>query len=189
MAPEIILNNKNFNNTIDIWSIGIIIYELLAGCYLFDIYKENQINGNHFKNYTLNKKSKITTDYAYTNSDYSYDKSYKLEYLSSFSIRHGEAVAIGIALDCVYSHLIGNISKEDLNRIIDLIQKLGFDIYHPALAENDKINLYKGLQEFQEHLGGQLTITLLLALGKGIEVHEIDFEMVKQSVDYLANLA
>jgi hypothetical protein len=28
-----------------------------------------------------------------------------------------------------------------------------------------------------------------LALGKGIEVHEIDFETVKKSVDYLANLA
>lgn len=121
--------------------------------------------------------------------DFGHWAAHKLEYLSSFSIRHGEAVAIGIALDCVYSHLIGNISKEDLDRIIGLIKKLGFDIYHPALAENDKINLYKGLQEFQEHLGGQLTITLLLALGKGIEVHEIDFEMVKKSVDYLANLA
>ncbi len=121
--------------------------------------------------------------------DFGHWPAHKLEYLSSFSIRHGEAVAIGIALDCVYSHLIGNISKEDLDRIIGLIKKLGFDIYHPALAENDKINLYKGLQEFQEHLGGQLTITLLLALGKEIEVHEIDFEMVKKSVDYLANLA
>ena len=54
---------------------------------------------------------------------------------------------------------------------------------------NGLVEEVKGLQEFQEHLGGQLTITLLLALGKGIEVHEIDFEMVKKSVDYLANLA
>ena len=54
-----------------------------------------------------------------------------------------------------------------------------------ALAENDKINLWKGLNEFREHLGGRLTITLLEGLGKGIEVHEIDFELVKQAVDYL----
>lgn len=121
--------------------------------------------------------------------DFGHWAAHKLEYLSSFSIRHGEAVAIGIALDCIYSHLIGNISIEELGRIIQLIKKLGFNIYHPALSENDKINLFEGLQEFQDHLGGQLTITLLSELGVGIEVHEIDFEIVKQSVDYLAKLA
>jgi hypothetical protein len=64
--------------------------------------------------------------------------------------------------------------------------RLSRPIYY---IENDKINLYKGLQEFQDHLGGQLTITLLEALGKGVEVHEINFDIVKRSVDYLANLA
>lgn len=121
--------------------------------------------------------------------DFGHWAAHKLEYLSSFSIRHGEAVAIGIALDCIYSHLIGNISVEELGRIVELIKKLGFNIYHPALSENDKINLFEGLQEFQDHLGGQLTITLLSELGVGIEVHEIDFEIVKQSVDHLAKLA
>lgn len=118
--------------------------------------------------------------------DFGHWAAHKLEYLSNFQIRHGEAVAIGIALDCVYSNLLGNISHTDLHRILDLIQTLGFDIFHPGLAENDKINLFKGLQEFQDHLGGQLTITLLSALGKGVEVHEMDFELVKKSVDYLA---
>jgi 3-dehydroquinate synthase len=53
------------------------------------------------------------------------------------------------------------------------------------LAERDKINLWEGLNEFREHLGGRLTITLLETLGKGYEVHEMDFELVKQAVDYL----
>jgi 3-dehydroquinate synthase len=65
------------------------------------------------------------------------------------------------------------------------LETLGFKIYHEALAENDKINLWKGLNEFREHLGGQLTITILHTLGKGIEVHEIDFELVKKAVDIL----
>jgi 3-dehydroquinate synthase len=118
--------------------------------------------------------------------DFGHWAAHKLEYLTNFEIRHGEAVAIGIALDSVYSHLKGQITAEELARIISLLKKLGFDIYHPALAENDKINLWKGLQEFQEHLGGELTITLLEALGKGVEVHQIDFELMKQSVDILA---
>jgi 3-dehydroquinate synthase len=118
--------------------------------------------------------------------DFGHWAAHKLEYLANFEIRHGEAVAIGIALDSVYSHLKGNISANDLERILVVIEKLGFEIFHEKLAENDKLNLWKGLNEFREHLGGQLTITLLEALGKGVEVHEIDFELVKQSVDILA---
>lgn len=120
--------------------------------------------------------------------DFGHWAAHKLEYLTNFEIRHGEAVAIGIALDSVYSHLKGQISGEELHRIVKLFQTLGFEIYHPALADNDKINLWKGLNEFREHLGGELTITLLEALGKGVEVHEIDFELIKKSVDILSKL-
>ena len=140
MAPEIILNNKNFNNTIDIWSIGIIIYELLAGCYLFDIYKENQINGNHFKNYTLNKKSKITTDYAYTNSDYSYDKSYKLEYLSllyNYKFILGDNnILYGNDLDIFYS-----------NNLKDILRKILFEYNEKKESYEKIINGQKVNQE------------------------------------------
>ena len=121
--------------------------------------------------------------------DFGHWAAHKLEYLSDFKIRHGEAVAIGIALDSIYSHLMGYLTKEEVNRVISLLQKLGFAIFHSALAENDKVNLTNGLNEFREHLGGQLTITLLEKLGKGVEVHEMDFEIIKKSVDYLAQIA
>lgn len=120
--------------------------------------------------------------------DFGHWAAHKLEYLTNFEIRHGEAVAIGIALDSVYSFLKGDLSESDIERILMLLQNLGFKIYHPALSENDKINLWKGLNEFREHLGGQLTITLLKKLGKGVEVHEIDFDLVKKSVDILSKI-
>ena len=119
--------------------------------------------------------------------DFGHWAAHKLEYLTNFEIRHGEAVAIGIALDSVYSFLKNNLTTEELERILLTLETLGFKIYHEALAENDKINLWKGLNEFREHLGGQLTITILQTLGKGIEVHEIDFELVKKAVDILSN--
>jgi 3-dehydroquinate synthase len=121
--------------------------------------------------------------------DFGHWAAHKLEYLSDFKIRHGEAVAIGIALDCVYSHLTGSLKKDELDRIISLLKKLGFEIFHPALGENDKINLTNGLNEFREHLGGQLSITLLEKLGKGVEVHEMDLAIIKKSVDYLEKIA
>jgi 3-dehydroquinate synthase len=117
--------------------------------------------------------------------DFGHWAAHKLEYLTNFEIRHGEAVAIGIALDSIYSQLLGLISQEEVNRIIILLKNLGFTLYHEKLGENDKVNLWEGLNEFREHLGGQLTITILEKLGKGREIHEVDFELMKQAVDEL----
>lgn len=114
--------------------------------------------------------------------DFGHWAAHKLEKLSNFRIRHGEAVAIGIALDSTYSFLQGRISEADLNRIIQVMKTLGFELFAPELQGE---SLIQGLKEFQEHLGGQLTIMLLEKLGKGIEVHEMDEELIHRSVALL----
>ncbi len=117
--------------------------------------------------------------------DFGHWAAHKLEYLTQFEIRHGEAVAIGIALDSIYSMKKGLIAEADVKRILQVFHVLGFELFHPKLAEQNKINLITGLQEFREHLGGRLTIMLLEALGKGVEVHEMDDDLIRESVDYL----
>lgn len=114
--------------------------------------------------------------------DFGHWAAHKLEHLSNYRVRHGEAVALGIALDSTYSYLKGMISKGELDRIITLIQNLGFELYQPELSGE---NLLKGLKEFQEHLGGQLTIMLLEKLGKGVEVHEMDHDLILQAIGML----
>lgn len=114
--------------------------------------------------------------------DFGHWAAHKLEYLTNFSVRHGEAVAIGIALDVVYSQLAGRIQEADAERILHLLQGVGFELFHPALAENNSEHLVRGLAEFQEHLGGELTITLLDALGRGVEVHEMDESLIRRAV-------
>ena len=42
-----------------------------------------------------------------------------------------------------------------------------------------------GLSEFQEHLGGQLAITLLREIGRGFEVHEMSNSGVRKAIDEL----
>lgn len=116
--------------------------------------------------------------------DFGHWAAHKLEHLSEYRIRHGEAVAIGIALDSTYSFLQGRISEADLMRIINLMKTLGFELFAPELAGE---SLVKGLKEFQEHLGGQLTIMLLEKLGKGIEVHEMDHDLIFTAVEMLKN--
>ena len=117
--------------------------------------------------------------------DFGHWAAHKLEKLSDFRIRHGEAVAIGIALDSAYSYLQGRIAESDFNRIIQLMHTLGFELFAPELQGE---NLIQGLKEFQEHLGGQLTIMLLEKLGKGVEVHEMNHDLIYKSVEILRTL-
>jgi len=115
--------------------------------------------------------------------DFGHWAAHKLEQLTDYQLRHGEAVAIGIALDVTYSYLKGMLPEADLHRIIKLLFQLGFDIYTPALT---KPELLRGLDEFQEHLGGRLTIMLLEEIGKGVEVHEMDKSLIQQAIGRLA---
>jgi 3-dehydroquinate synthase len=120
--------------------------------------------------------------------DFGHWSAHKLEYLTNFEIRHGEAVAMGIALDTVYSNLSGRISADDAQRVITLIQELGFELTHPLLQVTEGNSpILQGLEEFREHLGGELTITLLTGLGSGEEVHEIDADILKQAAEILNN--
>lgn len=119
--------------------------------------------------------------------DFGHWAAHKLEDLTDYSIRHGEAVAIGIALDTTYSRLMGTITEKELNRTLQLFRTLGFDIFHEALMEDDCAPLFQGLNEFREHLGGRLTITLLEGIGKGVEVHEIDHDKMKEALHRLSH--
>lgn len=118
--------------------------------------------------------------------DFGHWSAHKVEQLSNFTIRHGEAVAMGIALDSAYSFMSGRLSENDSRRIIDLLQALGFTITHPLMeVENDQSPVIKGLNEFREHLGGELTIMLLNEIGSGEEVHEMDVQLLRDSGNWL----
>ncbi|MEM7522838.1 MAG: 3-dehydroquinate synthase [Pseudomonadota bacterium] len=121
--------------------------------------------------------------------DFGHWAAHKLEALTRHHLRHGEAVAIGIALDTRYSVLSGLLPAGEDERVVALLEHLGFRIHHPALertnAEGRSLVL-AGLDEFREHLGGELTITLLSTLGTGVEVHEIAPERVADAIDWLA---
>lgn len=117
--------------------------------------------------------------------DFGHWAAHKLEQLSEYRLRHGEAVAIGIALDVIYSRRKGYLDPESSDRIVRLIELLGFDLYANELQHVDSqsnLIVLNGLEEFREHLGGELTITLLRAVGQGFEVHEIDLPVMRESI-------
>jgi 3-dehydroquinate synthase len=109
--------------------------------------------------------------------DFGHWAAHKLEELSRFSLRHGDAVAIGIALDVIYSQISGLLDEPSATRILNLIQRLGFRLFASELLNADDTNhlvLMDGLEEYREHLGGRLTVTLLSGIGSSVEVHEMD---------------
>lgn len=113
--------------------------------------------------------------------DFGHWSAHKLEQLSGFQILHGEAVAMGIALDTFYSALSGRLPMEKAERIIQLLIHLDFEITNPWMQIDENSEILKGLQEFQEHLGGRLTIMLLRDIGTGEEVHEINISLLAQA--------
>jgi 3-dehydroquinate synthase len=122
--------------------------------------------------------------------DFGHWAAHKLEQLSHYTLRHGEAVAIGLALDSTYSYLAGLLPKPDWQRILGLLSALGFAVYTCELSlylhdQRDTRCIFTGLNEFREHLGGQLTLPLLERIGRGIEVHEMDEETMIRSIALL----
>jgi len=120
--------------------------------------------------------------------DYGHWSAHKLEALTRHALRHGEAVAIGIALDARYAVLTGLLPEGDDLRVLRLLARLGFTLWNDALDLKDERNRRRvigGLADFQEHLGGELTITLLEGIGRGIEVHVMDHALIEQSIRWL----
>ena len=120
--------------------------------------------------------------------DFGHWAAHKLEQLSNFEISHSDAVAIGIALDVVYSKQIGLLGAESATRILHLLEQLGFRLFTDELLNADNSNgltILSGLEEFREHLGGELTITLLNEIGRGFEVHKMDPQKIVEAIQEL----
>lgn len=120
--------------------------------------------------------------------DYGHWAAHKLESLTGHELRHGEAVAIGLALDTRYSVQVGMLALGEEERVYALLKRLGFYLWHPLMEARDTLGqwcLLRGLEEFREHLGGELTITLLREIGKGQEVHHMDADHILRAVAWL----
>ena len=109
--------------------------------------------------------------------DFGHWATHKLEQISRFSVTPGEAVAIGMAVDLVYSRMQGILDADTCERVLQLIERIGFTTSSPHLLDNGRSGepaILEGLEEFREHLGGELTITLVPKIGSKLEVHEMN---------------
>lgn len=115
--------------------------------------------------------------------DFGHWSAHKLEPMSGYALRHGEAVAIGVAIDSVYSAMALGLPRCDATRVLRCLTSLGFALDHPTL--DDVGLLLDGLEEFRQHLGGRLTVTMLRGVGDPMDVHEIDPVLMKAAIRYV----
>ncbi len=112
--------------------------------------------------------------------DFGHWSAHKLESVTEYQVRHGEAVAIGVMLDCIYSSRVHGLSEDVVRKVGECFAELGLRLWHDSLDNADLI--LSGLEEFRQHLGGRLTITLLEDVGKPVDVHEIDMVQMRNSI-------
>ncbi|MBE9179970.1 3-dehydroquinate synthase [Oculatella sp. LEGE 06141] len=210
--PAAVLNDFNFLNTLNLrdWRSGIaeaIKVALIKDAAFFDfitthtdalnqrdaiamqrlIYRCAQLHLNHIA--TSGDPFEAGSSRPL---DFGHWAAHRLEHLTQYRLRHGEAVAIGIALDSTYSYLSQRLSLPAWQRILQTLKAIGFSLYVPELAKHltpdHPQSLFRGLSEFQEHLGGELTITLLSDIGHSIEVHTVDLPLYQQAVSILQTI-
>lgn len=113
--------------------------------------------------------------------DFGHWAAHKMESVTRNRLRHGEAVAIGMALDTLYSTYKGYLSPDKGERVLSLLERIGLPLWDEQMLECNEdgaLRVLEGLQEFREHLGGKLTVTLLRDIGAGFEVNEMDESLV-----------
>jgi 3-dehydroquinate synthase len=117
--------------------------------------------------------------------DFGHWAAHKLEQLSGFALRHGEAVAVGMALDLRYAVRAGLLPAAAAEAILALLTRLGFALHTPwleARGTDGRLRIIEGLEEFREHMGGRLTIPMIRAPGERLEVHAMDAALVEAAV-------
>ena len=124
--------------------------------------------------------------------DFGHWSAHKLETLSDFAIGHGAAVAAGVALDSYYAMKKALITKTDFQRTLAGLTSCGFEVWYPEMSQRDAagdLALLVGLEEFREHLGGRLTITLPSTLGQRCEVHHMNVDELEEGLFHLRSYA
>jgi 3-dehydroquinate synthase len=126
--------------------------------------------------------------------DFGHWAAHKLEALTATAhqLRHGEAVALGILLDGRYSVEAGLLPEADYLRLRRLVLQVGLPAWHPALDGRDadgRLTVLAGLEDFRQHLGGELTVTLLRGIGQAVEVNEMRPDLIERALGWLRTAA
>lgn len=120
--------------------------------------------------------------------DFGHWSAHKLETMTQNQILHGEAVAVGMALDIHCAAVMEMISMELADDILETMRSCGLVLWHDALLQRDgsgRLLLLSGLEEFREHLGGRLTLAMPAGIGSFVDVHALPDHIIEEALRML----
>lgn len=107
--------------------------------------------------------------------DFGHWVAHRLEVLTDFRLTHGQAVAVGMAVDLAYGARVGLTPPALVERTLALLQRLGLPTWHPALSLEA---LRPGLEDFRQHLGGALCLSMIADLGSEVQLDRFNFDLL-----------
>ena len=120
--------------------------------------------------------------------DFGHWAAHRLEAMSGYAVGHGQAVAIGIALDSYYASRQGFITNAELALILKGLKDCGLPVWSELLEQRNaegRLEILDGFDEFREHIGGELTLTMPVSIGARREIHTVDLGVVEQGLAFL----
>jgi len=120
--------------------------------------------------------------------DFGHWAGHRLEMLSENQLTHGQAVAIGIALDMFCARDLGLVTAGECEYCVSLLKKVGLPVWDELLKVRDEagnLQVLKGLEHFRQHLGGQLTVAMPDGLGRLTEINELPTDIITKSTNAL----
>ena len=117
--------------------------------------------------------------------DFGHWSAHRLEVLTNHRLLHGEAVAIGVALDLLYAVEIQRLSPAEADLGLGVLAKAGFRLWDEILdlrdAQGQRL-VYAGLEQFREHLGGELTLAMPDGLGQQRDINDFDLSACERAL-------
>ncbi len=123
--------------------------------------------------------------------DFGHWAAHKIEAMSGYSMGHGQAVSIGIAIDLFYAMAKGHIAKDEFQRSMSAFTACGLPIWHEVLHSrraDGSPAVLEGLEQFREHLGGRLSFTIPDGIGSRIELHQMDQTIIPEAIKCLGSI-
>jgi 3-dehydroquinate synthase len=80
------------------------------------------------------------------------------------------------------------IRPDDWDALLTGLTEAGLPTTHALLNQRDaagELSMTQGIEQFREHLGGELNITLPHGIGQAIEVHDVDAGVLAEVVEEL----
>lgn len=120
--------------------------------------------------------------------DFGHWSAHKLESMSNYRVSHGHAVAIGLALDMLYASKQGWVSPDACEQALQGLENCGFCLWLPEMGRqlgDARYEILQGLEEFREHLGGNLCLTFPDGIGEKREADKVDHKLMAQALAQL----